>query len=127
MKTKITVIVDHISDSGVKGEWGLSILAEYKEKKILLDAGGSNLFLKNLESLGIDVKDIDYAILSHAHSDHAGGLPGFLDNNRKAKLYLRESTAEDCYMKLLFFRSYVGIPKNLLDDYSDRIEIVSGD
>ena len=127
MKTKITVIVDNISDSGVKGEWGLSILAEYKEKKILLDAGGSNLFLKNLESLGIDVKDIDYAILSHAHSDHAGGLPGFLDNNRKAKLYLRESTAEDCYMKLLFFRSYVGIPKNLLDDYSDRIEIVSGD
>ena len=51
MKTKITVIVDNISDSGVKGEWGLSILAEYKEKKILLDAGGSNLFLKNLESL----------------------------------------------------------------------------
>ena len=127
MKTKITVVVDNISNKGISGEWGLSILAEFNGKKILLDAGGSNLFLKNMKSLGIDVEDIDYATLSHAHSDHAGGLPGFLDNNKKAKLYLRESTAEDCYMKILFLHCYVGIPRNLLKDYSSRIEMVSGD
>ena len=28
MQTKITVIVDNISDRGMKGEWGLSIMAE---------------------------------------------------------------------------------------------------
>ncbi len=127
MKTKVTVVVDNIASNGISGEWGLSILVEYGDKKILLDAGGSSLFLKNMKSLGIDVKDIDYATLSHAHSDHANGLPAFLDNNQKAKLYLRESTDTDCYMKVLFVKSYVGIPKNLLNDYSDRIEMVSGD
>ena len=98
MKTKVTVVVDNIASNGISGEWGLSILVEYGDKKILLDAGGSSLFLKNMKSLGIDVKHIDYATLSHAHSDHANGLPAFLDNNDKAKLYLRESTNSDCYM-----------------------------
>ena len=127
MKTKITVVVDNISSDGIKGEWGLSILAEYGGKKILLDAGGSDLFLQNMKTLGIDVKDIDYATLSHAHYDHANGLPALLDNNSKAKLYLRESTAEDCYTKILFYRNYIGIPHGLYDKYSNRIETVTGD
>ena len=127
MKTRITVIVDNIPSDGIKGEWGLSILAEYADKKILLDAGGSDLFLKNMKSLGINVKDIDYATLSHAHYDHANGLPALLDNNAKVKLFLRESTAEDCYTKILFYKHYIGIPHGLYDKYSDRIETVTGD
>ena len=37
MKSRLTVIVDNISDEGLPGEWGLSILAEYGDKKILAD------------------------------------------------------------------------------------------
>ncbi len=127
MKTKLTVIVDNISNMGLAGEWGLSILAEYGDKKILIDAGASDLFLRNMKALGIDVADIDFVVLSHAHYDHANGLPAFLKNNKKAVLYLRDETAPDCYAKKFIFKKYIGIPRNLLRDHSDRIKMVSGD
>ena len=127
MRTRITVIVDNIPNMGIEGEWGLSILVEYADKMILVDTGASNLFLKNLERLGIDVKDIDYAVLSHAHYDHSNGIPAFFANNSKAKFYFRNSIAEDCYAKIFFFRKYIGIPKNVLSNHPERIEKVSGD
>ncbi|MCR5670580.1 MAG: MBL fold metallo-hydrolase [Butyrivibrio sp.] len=127
METKVTVVVDNKSNNGVMGEWGLSILVQYADKKILLDAGASDLFLENMRKLGIDVKDIDHAVLSHAHYDHANGLPALLDNNDKAKLYLRESTAADCYTKKFIFKKYIGIPRKMMAKYSDRITMVSGD
>ena len=127
METKITVIVDNISSEGIQGEWGLSILVEYLGKKILLDAGSSNLFLENMKALGIDVTDIDFATLSHAHYDHANGLPAFLDHNQKARLYLRDHTAADCYGKKFIFHKYIGIPRRMLKKYADRITMVSGD
>lgn len=127
MKTSIMVIVDNISNMGMSGEWGLALLVEYGDQKILVDAGASDLFLKNMAGLGIDVKDVDYAVLSHAHYDHANGMPAFFENNTKAKLYLRSAAAEDCYTKKFFFKRYIGIPKKMLRNYSDRIEMVSGD
>ena len=45
MKTKLTVIVDNISSEGIPGEWGLCALVEFGDKKILVDAGASDLFL----------------------------------------------------------------------------------
>ena len=127
METRITIVVDNKSSDGIQGEWGLSVYIEYAGKKILLDAGASNLFLENMVKLGIDVADIDYASLSHAHYDHANGLPAFLENNKKAKLFIRDNTAADCYKKLRIFKKYIGIPRRMLRKYSDRIEMVSGD
>ena len=60
--TKLTVIVDNISSEDLCGEWGLSILVEYKEKKILVDAGSTDLFAQNLKKLGFDINDIDYGV-----------------------------------------------------------------
>lgn len=127
MKTKLTVVVDNIPSEDIKGEWGLSIYVEYGDKKLLADAGASTLFSKNMKALGLNIEDVDYATLSHAHYDHANGIPEFLKENTKSKFYLRESSAENCYKKILFFQKYIGIPKNLLNEYSDRIELVSGD
>ena len=75
--TKFTVVVDNVKSDELDGEWGLSILIERDGKKILLDAGGSELFAENLQKLGFDIKGIDYAVLSHAHYDHANGMPRF--------------------------------------------------
>ena len=127
MKTKMTVVVDNIAGNNLKGEWGLAILVEYGDKKILVDSGASSLFAKNMEKMGLDIKDVDYAILSHAHYDHSDCMPAFFKNNTKAKFYLRETSGEDCYSKKLFFHVYIGILKNVMSKYSDRIEIVSGD
>lgn len=124
--TKLTVVVDNIGNGILNGEWGLSILCEYGDKKILADVGGSELFADNLKALGVDIAEIDYATLSHAHYDHSNGMPRFFKDNVKAKFYVRESTAENCYKKILCFQKYIGIPKNILTDYQDRIEVVSG-
>ena len=88
----MTVIVDNISDCGIKGEWGLCLLLETGGKKILVDTGGSSLFSENLKKLGFDIRDIDYGVLSHAHYDHANGMPKFFAENSKAKFYLREGS-----------------------------------
>lgn len=125
--TKLTVIVDNTSNGDLCGEWGLSILVEHEDKKILVDAGSTDLFAENLEKLGFDISDIDYGVLSHAHYDHANGIPRFFKDNSKAKFYLRENTGENCYRKISIFKKYIGIPKHMLTDYSDRIEMVSGD
>ena len=127
METKITVIVDNRACDGIRGEWGLSVLVQYAGKLILLDAGASDLFLENMEKLGIDVTAVDHAVLSHAHYDHANGLPAFLEKNKKANLYIRDNTAADCYAKKSIFRKYIGIPRKMLTKYADRIETVSGD
>ena len=127
METMITVFVDNKANDGFQGEWGLSVLVQYGGKKILLDAGASDLFLENMKKMDFDVKDIDHAVLSHAHYDHANGLPAFLDNNETAKLYIRDHTACDCYAKKMFFRKYIGIPRKMLKKYAGRIEAVSGD
>ncbi len=127
MKTKLTVIVDNTPNGDIKGEWGLSILVEYGDKKILCDVGASDLFAENMKKLGFSVEDVDYATLSHAHYDHANGMPRFFKENSKAKFYVRETTSDNCYAKKFIFRKYIGIPKNVLNDYQDRIEIVKGD
>ena len=127
MNVKLTVIVDNVSDSSIKGEWGLSILAEYDDKKILIDAGASDLFAENMEKLGLDVKDIDHAVLSHAHYDHANGMPVFFQKNSDAKFYVRDSVRENCYVRDFILKKYIGIPKNVLREYHDRICFVSGD
>lgn len=127
METKLTVIVDNIPKGDIKGEWGLSILVQYGDKKILADVGASELFADNMKKLGFTVADVDYATLSHAHYDHANGMPRFFKENTKAKFYLRDGTLENCYFKKFIFSKYIGIPRNVLTDYADRIEYAQGD
>ena len=123
---KATFLVDNIGGCGLEGEWGLSVFIEYMDKKILLDAGASNLFLENAKSLGVDLEAVDYAVLSHAHYDHANGMEGFFEINRKAKFYIQKSVEENVYAKKWIFKKYIGIPKGILEQRKDRIEKVSG-
>lgn len=123
---KATIVVDNIGTMSLPGEWGLCIYIEHGDKKILLDTGASNLFKDNMEKLGIDIADIDAAILSHAHYDHANGMEDFLEANRNAKFYVQNTTAENCYFKMKFLKKYIGIPKNIMEKYKDRIIVSNG-
>lgn len=124
---KATVLVDNIGDDGLQGEWGLSIYIEYNEKKILLDAGASGLFIHNAEKMGIRLQDVDYAVLSHAHYDHSDGMKDFFNVNDKAKFYLRKGTKENCYFKKFIFKKYIGVPRGILKDFDSRIKYITGD
>lgn len=124
---KATILVDNQKSDDLGGEWGLSFLIEAGGKKILLDTGESSLFLKNASKMNIDISKVDYAVLSHAHYDHANGIETFFNHNSKAKFYFRKQVEENCYLKLGFFKQYIGIPKNIMHKYENRIERVTGD
>lgn len=69
-------------------EHGLCFWMEGEGRMGLLDVGASDWFLRNAARLGVDVAEVDFLVLSHAHNDHTGGLACFLEANRRAKVYL---------------------------------------
>ena len=90
---------DTSSNSSMKSEHGLSLYIETMGKKILFDTGASNLFLENAEKMGISIKDVDLAVISHGHYDHGGGLRGFFEENDKAKVYIHKKAFEPHFSK----------------------------
>ena len=116
---KIVVLLENTKESSnLKCKHGLSLYAETEAHKILFDMGPNGLFLKNAEALGVDIADIDIAVISHGHVDHCGGLKCFLEKNQKAKIYIRPQAAEKHYVKVLGIPFYAGINRSLLS--SDR-------
>ena len=123
---KATVVTDNIKSGDLSGEWGLCVFIEYRGKKILLDTGASSLFAENADKLGIPLDEIDFAVLSHAHYDHANGMERFFQINGRAKFYLQNGCGENCYHKKWIFRRYIGMPKGVMAKYPDRIVYASG-
>ena len=123
---KVTVLSDNIGYGPLSGEWGLSFYIEFNGKKYLLDTGGSELFLTNAGKLGLEIDDIDFAILSHAHYDHSLGMEAFFRSNSKADFFISPNARENCYGGFGFFSRYIGLPKGILSKYKDRIKLPSG-
>ena len=86
---KIISLIENTSlNKEMETEHGLSLYIEFKNHKILFDMGQSDMFLRNAKKLGVDLSDVDIAILSHGHYDHGGGLEEFLKINQKAYVYV---------------------------------------
>lgn len=77
---KLSVLVDNntITDKYYYGEPGLSFYIEEGNNKILFDVGYSDIFLRNASRMNIDIKAINYVVLSHGHLDHTWGLSSLL-------------------------------------------------
>jgi len=88
-KNQITILYDAFGDnSALKKDWGFSALIEYQGKKILFDTGdNTEIFAHNIKAKGVDLKEVDFAIISHRHGDHIGGMPYLLKANPDIKIF----------------------------------------
>ena len=122
----MTVLIDNLAPEGLACEWGLSLYIETEDRRLLLDTGASGQFADNAAALGIDLRQVDAGILSHAHYDHSDGMDAFLTINRAAPFLLREGCGEYCFGVKEGRPRYIGIRPGILEDYADRIRYVRG-
>lgn len=88
---KMTTLIENKSGErdDLHIEHGLSVYIEVDGKHILFDTGQSGNFIDNAKSLDIDLKNLDYVIISHGHYDHSGGMERLIKEiNPDIKLYL---------------------------------------
>ena len=86
---RITILYDAFGkSSNLKKDWGFSAFVEYDGKRILFDTGNNaDTFAHNVKALGIDLKKLDFAVISHRHGDHTSGLNYLLSVNPSIKIY----------------------------------------
>lgn len=77
---KIVTIMDNLPSEhkALRAEHGLSFCVETEELRVLFDFGAGAHALANAEALGVPLRQMDYALCSHGHYDHAGGYPHFV-------------------------------------------------
>ncbi len=86
---RITVLYDAFGkNAAMTKDWGYAALVEINGKRILFDTGDDPTILaKNVKAKGVDLRKLDFVVLSHRHSDHMGGLSYLLNVNPKVKIY----------------------------------------
>ena len=125
---RLVCLVENTCKEGLGCAHGLSLYAETAGHRILFDAGPDGaLLLGNAEKLDIDLREVDIAVLSHGHYDHAGGLRAFMELNSKAKLYIHSYAAtRGHYATEDVGWRFIGLEESLIKDFADRI-VLSGD
>lgn len=92
---KIKVLVENTAeDPNLHHEHGLSLYLEVAGKIVLFDSGQSATFAQNAETMGVDLRQVEMAVLSHGHFDHGGGLTCFLSANPTAPVYMSRHALE---------------------------------
>jgi len=86
---RITVLYDAFGKpSSLQKDWGYSALIEYGGKRILFDTGNNpDTLARNAKAKGVDLARLDFAVLSHRHGDHMGGMEYLLRVNPKVTIY----------------------------------------
>jgi 7,8-dihydropterin-6-yl-methyl-4-(beta-D-ribofuranosyl)aminobenzene 5'-phosphate synthase len=88
-QAQITILYDAFGKpSEMLKDWGFSALIEYGGKRILFDTGNNpDIFAHNVKTKGVDLTNLDFAIISHRHGDHIGGLTYLLGVSPDVKIY----------------------------------------
>lgn len=108
---KITTLIENTTLSPtLTAEHGLSLFVETENARFLFDAGQSGAFADNADKLGVDLQTADFAVLSHGHYDHGGGMLRFLERNRRAKIYVNQNAFESYHNGT---EKYIGLDRRL--------------
>src|SRR5437868_15131148 len=93
---RITILHDSFGKRPeMRKDWGFAALLEFGGKRILFDTGNNaRTFSENTEALGIDLRKLDFAAISHRHGDHTSGLNHLPTLNPGIKIYRPNETYE---------------------------------
>ena len=70
-------------------DWGYSAFIRYNGTTILFDGGTSAVILEhNAKTFGVDLREVDMAVISHNHGDHTVGIDYLVQVNPSVKIYV---------------------------------------
>ena len=111
---KVTILVENTVGYpiGLLAEWGLSMLLDFGDERILFDTGEQGNLVNNAQILGHDLRQVDRVILSHGHYDHTGGLLKFLQFRGRVPVYAHPDLFSAHYGRGLNGQGdkYLGVP-----------------
>lgn len=123
---KITVLLENtVCRDDMTCAHGLSMHVATAKHNLLFDMGPNAAFLENAEKLGVDIKAVDVAFLSHSHDDHCGGLDLFCRRNDAAPVYLQKDAWGEYYVVTPKKCAFIGLDRTLRK-YEGRFRLVSG-
>ncbi|HOW27159.1 MAG TPA: MBL fold metallo-hydrolase [Elusimicrobiota bacterium] len=107
----IRVLTDNNAVSGaIWTEHGLSLWIEADDDVILFDTGAGPALVNNAPRLGLDLKKVSQAVISHGHSDHSGGLAGLVETRGVLPLHLHPDALIDRFSSRRGSMRSIGMP-----------------
>ena len=127
------VLVENRTDNlYLHAEHGLSLFIESKPGNILFDTGGSSLFARNAEAIGLELFGTDAIVISHGHIDHGSGLRKAMTEASRAILYIHKDAVLEHLKISDGVRKDIGIPETILgylgrEDIAERTKWVKNE
>jgi 7,8-dihydropterin-6-yl-methyl-4-(beta-D-ribofuranosyl)aminobenzene 5'-phosphate synthase len=113
--SRITILYDAFGrPSQMIQDWGYSAFVEYAGKRILFDIGNNpSIFAKNVRTAGVDLKKLDFVVLSHRHLDHTASLSHLLELNPDIKIYVPRDGVFGGEIPSKFYRRQDSLPDEM--------------
>ncbi|HOK88135.1 MAG TPA: MBL fold metallo-hydrolase [Fervidobacterium sp.] len=134
-RMRVQVLIENVVYSrNLVAEHGLSLLVQrtgmndMQNDKLLIDTGQSGGFLRNAKSMGIEIRQIGKAVLSHGHYDHTGGVRALLEENKNVQVYARKGILDKKYaIRRNGEVEEIGFDSGVYDVYKDNFILIEGD
>jgi 7,8-dihydropterin-6-yl-methyl-4-(beta-D-ribofuranosyl)aminobenzene 5'-phosphate synthase len=112
---RVTILYDAFGrPSQMIQDWGYSALVEHGGKRILFDIGNNpTIFARNVEAAGVDLKKLDFVVLSHRHLDHTASLSHLLELNPDIKIYVPRDGVFGGSIPSKFYRRQDSLPDEM--------------
>lgn len=132
----ITLIENDLGNNpNLTYEFGFSIFIQDNDISLIFDTGQSGNFVKNIENLNIDTRNIHNIVISHNHFDHGGGLKKYIDtfgNNFTLTLnrnfFDKRFSFSELYSRILgvsFSLDYLNKKGIKIDFINEHIHVIS--